>query len=156
MNKDSHLAQRATDFLARLARERHRVGVWVVAGTEISTPVQEVAAHLGMRYIDLLSELLTQLTDDSDKPLGVFGPEDLLRWLRAQSYSASNAPILVDAIEPLLATFGKAGVADFFRLAARLDVRTPVLITTRLSDLFSVSDFPAGRTFWITNERDYG
>jgi len=132
--------------LQYLAGQRWRLGVWLVGRRRINPSVLEALQNQReLRIVDLLNELLPKLTDDSEKPLGVFGPNDLANWILQLSFVVGSPPILIHEVEPILATFGKAEAERFFRLAANLDPRAPVIIISHLDDLIRAAGFPDDR-----------
>ena len=136
----------AAASLRYLVSQRRRLGLWLSGpSTRNTSTAQSLSERLGLRYIDLLGELATKLTDDPMKPIGVFAPDDLIEWIQQQSYIPNSPPIIIDEIEPVLATFTKLRVVGFFRFAARLDPRVPVVLISHLDDLVSAAAFPHDR-----------
>lgn len=136
-----------------LATQRRRLGVWLVtAGYPSGSAVKRLREEYPLRAIDLMIELGGQLTDEADKPLGVFDQDDLAKWIRQQSYMPPPCPIIIHDIEPLLTTFGKPGTIGFFRLASQLDPRSPVVVISCLTDLVSAAGFPLDRIWHISTE----
>ena len=142
--------QEVRTWLTALRVERKRVGVWLLGPRDLrSNLAASLAAELGLTHIDLTDELLPKLTDASPKPLGVFTPDDLIAWLHDKAYDSSS-PIIIEGIEPLLATFPKPRAQEFFRRAADLSVRSPVVLATYLTILVQASGFPSDRTLRFT------
>lgn len=142
--------ERVRTSLAALRAERKRMGVWLLGPRDVwSGLAASLAAELGLTHIDLTEELLPKLTDASPKPLGVFNPDDLITWLRDKAYDSSS-PIIIEGIEPLLATFPKPRAQDFFRLVADLNVRSPVILATYLGTIVQASGFPSDRILSFT------
>lgn len=153
MNQPPPLLTSASAQLRHLSNQRQRFGVWIIEPrAATSSLMKSLAGQLGVRYIDLLVELLPELGDTAEKPLGVFGPDDLDQWIRRRSYEPSSPPILIDAIEPLLATFSKPEAIGFFRLAANFNARAPVVVVSHLSAIVGAAGFPADRIWQIADE----
>ncbi len=153
MNQPSPILASASAHLRYLSNQRQRLGIWIVgARTASNSPMKSLAGQLGVRYIDLLVELMSDLGDTAGKPLGVFGPDDLDEWIRRRSYEPLSPPILIDAIEPILATFSKPEAIGFFRLAANSNARAPVVVVSHLGALISAAGFPSERIWQITDE----
>ncbi len=142
--------QKVQTWLIALRAERKRVGVWLLSSRDLRVNLtSSLTAELGLTHIDLTGELLPKLTDAAPKPLGVFTPDDLIAWLHNEAYD-SPSPIIVEGIESLLATFPKPRAQEFFRLAAELSVRSPVVLATYLVPLVQASGFPLDRTLSLT------
>ena len=155
MNPRDPLAKQAAVELRKLSSQRHRFGIWVVTpNPRNSVLLKRVAGELGMRYVDVLAELMPQLTDASEKPLGVFGPDDLNAWVQKLSYEPSSPPLLIDATEPLLATFSKPEAISFFRLATNFSARASVVMASYLSTIIEASGFSTSRIWHVPDEGD--
>lgn len=152
MRLSPHPVDVALASLQHLARQRRRLGIWLVGRRGINPSVLEALQNQRVfRIADLLVELLPRLTDDSEKPLGVFGPDDLADWILHLSYVANSPPILINEVEPILATFRKPEAERFFQLAANLDPRAPVVIISHVGELIEAAGFPDDRIWRIAD-----
>jgi len=150
MNRSLRLPEAVAPTLGYLTAQRRRLGIWVMdTGSANTLAARSFAAKYDLCHIDVLLDLINYLTDDSEKPLGVFGPDDLAEWIQRKSY-LFTLPLVVSEVESILATFGKPGAIGFFRLTVNLDLRLPVVIIVHLADLVNAAGFPEDRTWHIT------
>lgn len=153
MNEDTlGFSSLARTWLAALRVKRKRVGIWLLDLHALQFNVAAfLADDLDLVRMDLTFELIPELTENSPKPLGVFSSDDLVNWLRNKAYRGAP-PMIVEGLEPLLATFTKPRVQAFFRLASDLDVHSPLILVTYLGPLVQASGFPSDRVLRLLTE----
>ncbi len=135
--------------LIKLARGLTRYRVAVLCGTPSSGKSQiarAAATQLQARYVDLATDLLSKITKPDFFPtLGAYGPEDLTDWILEEAYKPDTSVLVMDQIEPLLATFGRAKATQFFQMISQIEPRTPIILVTCLSKQVEQSAFPKER-----------
>lgn len=141
----------AQESLRYLSDQRQRLGVWIVRPGDASAfDWESLSDEATVRSYDLLVDLMPLLTDNSEKPVGVFDADDLAEWIMRTSRDSSSLPILIYEVEPLLATFGRHGAVNFFRLASAISPRVTTVIVSHLDSLIRTAGFPADRTWRFT------
>jgi SpoVK/Ycf46/Vps4 family AAA+-type ATPase len=127
----------------KLARRK----ILVLCGRPLSGKTvlaEEVCQRLDASYVDASVELLPAITSPV---LGAYGPDDFLKWIKGEV--SKGKIICVDEIEPLLATFGKQGAQNFFRMLGSIEPKRVIIIVTRLEELLRAVRFPDKRIFWL-------
>ena len=141
---------RAIDLTNKLRElERSRYKSLVLCGLPLNGKTAlalEVCEEYGARYIDVAAEALPHITFPT---LGVYGANEFYQWIKKEA-NASQTPLCIDEIEPLLATFPPGHLESFFGMLSWLEVRHPVLIVTRLETFLRKSNFPLERIYYIS------
>lgn len=135
-----------TSLTEKLPLRRYRLAI--VCG-QISSGksriAQQISSRSKARYIGLTTDLLPQTTMIGFSPtLGAYGPDDLASWILHQAIN-DDPFVIVDQIEPLLATFGRTQVVRFFQMIGQAEPRNPVILVTYLEKEVKESAFPEER-----------
>ena len=145
--KQAELLSRFINLAESLRLQRYRLAI--VCG-EISSGKSKIAQaaseQLQARYIDLATNLLPQTTAPNFSPtLAAYGPDDLTKWILHEADKTDAPFLIVDQIEPLLATFGRAQAVQFLRMVSQAEPRNPVIFVTYLKKQVEEAVFPAKR-----------
>lgn len=106
----------------------------------------EASNLLQARYLNVNSEILSELAKPGFFPtLGAYGPEDFIGWILELSNEPGGAILIVDQIEPLLATFGRTKTMQFFQMLSQIEPKIAVVIVTFLAKQVEQSSFPEER-----------
>ena len=105
--RKAEMVSEFADLIKQLSLKRHRLAI--VCGRISSGKsgiAQEIIKQTNGRYIDLATDLLPQTTMlDFTPALGAYGPDDLVGWIMQEAAKEDARLVVVDQIEPLLATF---------------------------------------------------
>jgi len=142
---------RFIDLASNLKPQRYRVAI---ACGDISSGKSGIAQAAGRRllarYIDLAGDLMPRMTLPEFSPtLGAFGPDNLAKWLMHEADQLEVRFLIVDQIEPLLATFGRTQAVLFFSMVSRAEPRRPVILVTYLKKQIQEAVFPAERVLHL-------
>lgn len=142
---------RIIEFCEKMFRQRYRLAI---ACGKISSGKSEIAQfvskQLKANYINLAVELLPETTKDNFSPtLGAYGPDDLIKYVLESANCKEINFLIIDQIEPLLSTFGRAKVAVFFRMLSQAEPLKPVLIVTYLKKQIDEAVFPKERIIFF-------
>lgn len=132
----------------QLRRERYRLGV--VCGSASSGKSQLarfVSSQLQTHYyIDLATDLLPKVAVPGFSPtLGAYDAYDLKNWVLEKSYQPDINFVIIDNIEPMLATFGRAKAIEFFQIASLVEPIAPIILVTYLTKQVEDAGFPTER-----------
>jgi hypothetical protein len=146
-SKQAGLLSRFIGLAEDLRLERYRLAV--VCG-EISSGksrvVKKACEQLQAQYVDLAVSLLPKTTlVDFHPTLGAFSSDDLVRWILSEANSPDVHLLVVDQIEPLLATFGRVQAVEFFRMVSRVEPKNPVILVTYLKAQVEEARFPKAK-----------
>jgi hypothetical protein len=135
------------NLVESLRLQRYRLAI--VCGdisTGKSTLAQSASEKLRARYIDLATELLPTTTRPDFSPtLGAYSPENLVRYIMHESGKANSPLLIIDQIEPLVATFRRAGAVQFFQMVGQVEPIEPVILVTYLWKQVEEANFPRER-----------
>ncbi len=130
-----------------LKLQRYRLAI--VCGdisTGKSALAQFASEKLQARYINLTTELLPRTTRADFSPtLGAYDPENLVKYIMNESDKVKSSMLIVDQIEPLVATFGRAGAVQFFYMISQAEPLKPVILVTYLLKQIEEASFPSER-----------
>jgi hypothetical protein len=135
------------DLAENLQFQRYRLAI---ACGEISSGKSKIAQaaseQLPACYINLATDLLSQITAPDFSPtLGAYAPDNLTEWLLHKADQMDVQFLIIDQIEPLLATFGRAQTVQFFQMVSRAEPRKPVVLVTYLRKQIEEAGFPIER-----------
>jgi hypothetical protein len=153
MNKreQAERLSRLMDLAKSLKGRRYRVAI---ACGEISSGKSGIAQAAGRqlpaRYVDLEDDLMPRMTlPDFSPTLGAFGPDNLAEWIMHQADQPEVHFLVVDQIEPLLATFGRTQAVSFFSMMSRAEPRRPVILVTYLKKQIQEAVFSTERILYL-------
>lgn len=131
----------------KLQKERYRLGIVSDLASSGKSQLAKVVANLlQARYIDIPIDLLPQIATPGFSPtLGAYDAGDFKNWVLDKSYQPDVKFIIVDNIEPLLATFGSVNATEFFQIAGLVEPLTPVILVTCLTKQIKDANFPPER-----------
>jgi len=111
-----------------------------------SSLAQTACKKLQAHYIDLATELLPITTRPDFSPtLGAYSPENLVQYLMHESGKANLSLLVIDQIEPLVSTFGRARAVLFFQMVGQAEPLKPVILFTYLKKQLEEANFPPER-----------
>ena len=97
-------------------------------------------------YIDLATDLLPLIAMPGFSPtLGAYRSDDLIGWILHKANEPDVHLLIIDQIEPLLATFERMQTVEFFQMAGQIEPRRPVVLLTYLSHEVQEAAFPMER-----------
>lgn len=139
--------------LIKLARGLKRYRLAILCGKPSSGKSQiamATADRLQARHINLTDVLLPQIAQPDFFPtLGAYGPEDLTDWILEEAYKPDASFLIIDQIEPLLATFGRAKATQFFQMVSQIEPKTTIILVTFLARQVEQSAFPKERLLLV-------
>lgn len=146
-HKQAESLLRFIDLAKTLRLQRYRLAIVCSAISSGKSKIAQAASEeLEARYIDLATELLPQTVMPNFSPtLGAYGPDDLIKWMICETGRADVRYLVIDQIEPLLATFGRAQVMQFFRMVSQAEPREPIFLITYLKKQIEGASFPTKR-----------
>lgn len=107
---------------------------------------KECSIHLQGTYIHILDALSPQLTDKRGLySLGICEYPDLIKWILELSYKSTNSCLIVNKIEPLVATFGRGNATEFFQALGDIEPKVPIIWFTYLDHQLIDANFPTSR-----------
>lgn len=131
----------------QLRRERYRLAV--VCGSVScgkSQLARMVSDQLQAYYINLATDLLPKVAIPGFSPtLGAYDAYDLKNWILEKSYQPDVNFVVIDNIEPILATFGRAKAIEFFQIASLVEPIAPIILITYLTKQVEDAGFPTER-----------
>jgi len=142
---------RLLELSEKLIRQRYRLAVVLGNISSGKTEImQRVGRRLQAKYINIASEVLPETALAGYSPtLGAFGPDDLIEFILVAANRADVKFLILDQPEPLLSTFGRAGVILFFRMLNQVEPLMPVVLVTYLSKQIEEANFPKERIWYL-------
>jgi len=140
-------------LLEHISQLRSKVGViYGLPQIGKSSYALNLAKAYGLIYVDITQELLPLL----QHKLGVYDHIDFADHALAQIRQLQNG-LIVDEVEPLLATFGKQKTSAFFQRLTQLFQRLtqlepihPLILVTRLTGFVQNANFAPARLLFIS------
>ncbi len=145
--KQAETLSRFIDLAENLKLQRYRLAI---ACGEISSGKSKIAQAVSERlpacYINLAADLMPRTTmPDFSPTLGAYGPDNLTEWILHEANQVEVHFLIIDQIEPLLATFGRAQAVQFFQMVSQTEPRKPVVLVTYLKKQIEEAAFPIER-----------
>jgi len=137
------------NLIERLKNERYRLAIACgPASSGKSQLVKAASDRLQADYIDLAVDLLPKIAMPGFSPtLGAYDADDLKDWILDKSYKPGVNFVIVDNIEPVLTTFGRVKVVEFFQIVSLVEPIAPMILVTYLTKQVKDANFPAERLF---------
>ncbi|HUN06415.1 MAG TPA: hypothetical protein PLQ56_07430 [Aggregatilineales bacterium] len=133
-------------LLEHISQLRSKVGViYGLPQIGKSSYALNLAKAYGLIYVDITQELLPLL----QHKLGVYDHIDFADHALAQIRQLQNG-LIVDEVEPLLATFGKQKTSAFFQRLTQLEPIHPLILVTRLTGFVQNANFAPARLLFIS------
>ena len=136
-----HQVKEGKALIEHISRLRSKVGViygWPQIGK--SAYAINLAKACAFSYIDVTQQLLPTLQHE----VGIYDNNDFVDYLLSQ-IRHEEFGLIVDEVEPLLATFGKPKVAVFFQSLIYIEPVNPLIIVTRLTSFVQNTNIASER-----------
>lgn len=149
--KQVEVLSRLVDMANNVELKRYRL--LIICGEPSSGKSQiarAVSEQLPAHYVDITTDLIPQIiTSDSLPTLGAYGPSNLVEWILRETEQMGERFLIIDQIEPLLATFGQAQAIRLFQMVGQIEPRKPVILVTYLDKQIEKAAFPVERILYL-------
>lgn len=155
MSNQEKMLSLVINLVESLRLQRHRLAILCGdISTGKSSLAQTACKILQARYIDIAAELLPITTKPDFSPtLGAYGPDNLVQYIMRESGKANLSLLIVDQIEPLVSTFGRARAVQFFQMISQAEPLKPVILITYLKKQLEEASFPPERLLDLLGRR---
>lgn len=147
MNKQTRQVASFIGLAENLKHKRYRLGIALGPPSSGKSQIAKAACDQPHAlYIDATTDLLPKVVmPDFFPTLGAYDRGDFKDWILEKSYQPELDFVIIDNIEPLLATFGQIKATKFFQIASIVEPLAPVILVTYLIKQVKDANFPTER-----------